>query len=288
VTAAPEAVRLDLDWAPATALVTFDRPRALNPIDAGALDGLARVLERLEADDAVRVVVLTGAGRAFVGGGDIAHMAALDPPAGERFVYRGQALLRRLERLPKVTVAAINGFALGGGLEIALACDLRVAAATARLGLPEVTVGLIPGWGGTQRLARLVGRGVAKDLVLTGRQVDAAEALALGAVNRVVPDSALLDTCRQLAATIAANSFVAVRQAKKAIDEGADLGLDQGLVVEAEAWLVNFCSADRVEGLRAFVEKRPPAYRGLTGTGPTRPQPGCGGPAPAAADPARP
>jgi enoyl-CoA hydratase len=195
-------------------------------------------------------------------------MAAIDPREGERFVYRGQALLRRLERLPKVTVAAINGFALGGGLEIALACDLRVAAESARLGLPEVTVGVIPGWGGTQRLARLVGRGVAKDLVLTGRRIDAAEALALGVVNRVVPDPALLDTCRELAATVAGNSFVAVRQAKKALDEGADLGLDQGLVVEAEAWLVNFCSADRVEGLRAFLEKRPPAYRGhLSGEG---------------------
>lgn len=262
MTVAPDAVRLELGWAPATALVTFDRPGALNAIDADALEGLARALDRLEADDTARVVVLTGAGRAFVGGGDIAHMAALGPHEGERFVYRGQALLRRLERLPKVTVAAINGFALGGGLEIALACDLRVAAESAHLGLPEVTVGVIPGWGGTQRLARLVGRGVAKDLVLTGRRVAAAEALALGVVNRVVPGAALLDACRELAATIAGNSFVAVRQAKKALDEGADLGLDQGLVVEAEAWLVNFCSTDRVEGLRAFLEKRPPAYRG--------------------------
>lgn len=255
-------VRLELDWAPATALVTFDRPEALNAVDGAVLEALERVLVRLEADETARVVVLTGAGRAFVGGGDIAYMASLDPDAGERFVYRGQALLRRLERLPKVTVAAINGFALGGGLEIALACDLRVAAASAELGLPEVTVGVIPGWGGTQRLARLGGRGVAKDLVLTGRRLGAAEALALGIVNRVVPDDGLLDACRELAARLTANSFLAIRQAKKAIDEGADLSLDQGLVVEAEAWLVNFCSADRVEGLRAFSEKRRPRYRG--------------------------
>lgn len=255
-------VRLDPGWAPSTALVTFDRSDALNAVDAVMLDELDRVLQLLERDDTVRVIVLTGAGRAFVGGGDIAHMAAIGPDEGERFVYRGQSLLRRLERLPSVTVAAINGFALGGGLEIALACDLRVAAESAELGLPEVTVGVIPGWGGTQRLARLVGRGVAKDLVLTGRRISATEALALGVVNRVVPAAAVLETCRDLAATIVRNSFLAVRQAKKAIDAGADLGLDQALVVEAEAWLVNFCSADRVEGLRAFIEKRPPAYRG--------------------------
>jgi enoyl-CoA hydratase len=256
------AITLEPGWAPATALMTFSRPEALNAVNAAVLDDFARALDGLEADGDLRVVVLTGAGRAFVGGGDIPHMAALAADAGERFVYRGQALLRRLERLPAVSIAAINGFALGGGLEIALACDLRVAAETAELGFPEVTVGLIPGWGGTQRLVRLVGRGIAKELILTGRRLQAAEARELGVVNRVVPAAALLDACRGLAAEIVRASPVAVRQAKKAIDEGADLGLDQGLVVEAEAWLVNFCSPDRVEGLRAFVDKRRPAYRG--------------------------
>jgi len=258
-------VRLDLDWAPSAALLTFDRPEALNAVNAAVLDDLERAVDTLAGTDAVRVVVLTGAGRAFVGGGDIAHMGALTPDEGERFVYRGQALLRRLERLRQVSIAAINGWALGGGLEIALACDLRIAAETAELGVPEVSVGLIPGWGGTQRLVRLLGRGVAKDLVFTGRRVPAAEALALGLVNRVVPADGLLEACRAMAAAIVSNSPIAVRQAKKAIDEGADLSLDQGLVVEAEAWLVNFCSADRVEGLRAFVEKRRPAWRGRHG-----------------------
>ena len=258
-------VRLDLDWAPSAALLTFDRPEALNAVNAAVLDDLERAVDRLAGTDAVRVVVLTGAGRAFVGGGDIAHMGALTPDEGERFVYRGQALLRRLERLRQVSIAAVNGWALGGGLEIALACDLRIAAETAELGVPEVSVGLIPGWGGTQRLVRLLGRGVAKDLVFTGRRVPAAEALALGLVNRVVPADGLLEACRAMAAAICRNSPIAVRQAKKAIDEGADLSLDQGLVVEAEAWLVNFCSADRVEGLRAFVEKRRPAWRGRHG-----------------------
>ena len=260
-----DTVRLTRDWAPGTALLTFDRPEALNAVNDTVLDDLEAALARLESDTEGRAVVLTGAGRAFVGGGDIAHMAALTPDEGERFVYRGQRLLRRLDRLPLVTIAAINGFAFGGGLEIALACDLRLAAESAELGLPEVSVGLIPGWGGTQRLVRLVGRGIAKDLVLTGRRLSAPEALALGLVNRVSPAAGLLDACREIAAAVGQNSFLAVRQAKKAIDEGADLSLDQGLVVEAEAWLVNFCSADRVEGLRAFVEKRRPAYRGHHG-----------------------
>ncbi len=260
-----ETVHLDLGWAPATALLTFDRPEALNSVNGAMLDDLERAVARLEADEGSRVVVLTGAGRAFVGGGDIAHMGALTPDEGERFVYRGQGLLRRLERLRQVSIAAVNGWALGGGLEIAVACDLRIAADTAELGVPEVSVGLIPGWGGTQRLVRLLGRGIAKDLVFTGRRVPAAEALALGLVNRVVPADGLLDACRALAAAICRNSPIAVRQAKKSIDEGADLSLDQGLVVEAEAWLVNFCSADRVEGLRAFVEKRRPAWRGRHG-----------------------
>ncbi|OGK78914.1 MAG: hypothetical protein A2X52_22085 [Candidatus Rokubacteria bacterium GWC2_70_16] len=258
-------VRLDLDWAPSAALLTFDRPEALNAVNGAVLDDLERAVDTLAGTDPVRVVVLTGAGRAFVGGGDIAHMGALTPDEGERFVYRGQALLRRLERLRQVSIAAVNGWALGGGLEIALACDLRIAAETAELGVPEVSVGLIPGWGGTQRLVRLLGRGIAKDLTFTGRRVPAAEALTLGLVNRVVPADGLLEACRAMAAAIVRNSPIAVRQAKKAIDEGADLSLDQGLVVEAEAWLVNFCSTDRVEGLRAFVEKRRPAWRGRHG-----------------------
>lgn len=256
-------VVLEPDGELRVARVTFDRPDALNAVNDEVLGDLETVVGRLEADAETAVVVLTGRGdRAFIAGGDIGHMARLTPSEGERWVYRGQRLLRRLERLPQVTIAAINGFALGGGLEVALACDLRVAAETARLGVPEVTVGLIPGWGGTQRLARLVGRGVAKDLVFTGRVVTAEEALRLGLVNRVAPGAALMEACRELARRLLANSLLAIRQAKKAIDDGSDLGLDQGLDFEAEAWLFNFCSPDRVEGLRAFVEKRRPVFRG--------------------------
>ncbi len=243
-------------------IVTFSRPEALNAVNEEVLTEFEELLAGLERDPEVRVVVLTGEGKAFVAGGDIAHMRGLTPAEGERFVYRGQRLLRRLERLPQVTIAAINGFALGGGLEIALACDLRLASAGARLGLPEVKVGLFPGWGGTQRLVRLAGRGIAKDLVFTGRTLGADEALTLGLVSRVVPDSELLETCHRLAEELLGNSMLAIRQAKKAIDEGAELGMDEGLALEAEAWLFNFCSSDRVEGLTAFVEKRRASFEG--------------------------
>lgn len=193
-----DSVLLTSRWAPGAELVTFNRPEVLNAVDARMLDDLEEVLATLEADVGVRVVILTGVGRAFVGGGDVAHMAALSPDEGERFV----------------------------------------------------------------------GRGIAKDLILTARRLSAAEALTLGIVNRVVPLKRLLPACQELAGALMRNSFLAIRQAKKAIDEGAELSLDQGLVVEAEAWLVNFCSADRVEGLRAFVEKRRPVYRGRHGTTP--------------------
>jgi enoyl-CoA hydratase len=255
-------VILEPDGEPRVARVTFDRPEALNAVNAEVLGDLEEVVARLEADGEIAVVIVTGRGdRAFVAGGDIDYMAGLGPVEGERWVYRGQRVLRRLERLSQVTVAALNGFALGGGLEIALACDLRVAADTAVLGVPEVTVGLIPGWGGTQRLARLLGPGLAKDLVFTGRRVSAAEALAIGLVSRVVPAPDLVGACRELARGLLANSLLAIRQAKKAIDGGSDAGLDQGLDLEAQAWLFNFCSPDRVEGLRAFAEKRRPVYR---------------------------
>jgi enoyl-CoA hydratase len=257
-----ETVHLDLAWAPATALLTFDRPGALNSVNGAMLDDFERAVARLEADEGSRVVVLTGAGRAFVGGGDIAHMGALTPDEGERFVYRGQGLLRRLERLRQISIAAVNGWALGGGLEIAVACDLRIAADTAELGVPEVSVGLIPGWGGTQRLVRLLGRGIAKDLVFTGRRVPAAEALALGLVNRVAPAEALLDTCRQVAAAICKNSPIAVRQAKKAIAWGAETDLETAMILSIEAYNNTVSTEDRLEGVRAFNERRPPNFQG--------------------------
>ena len=254
-------VQLDTRGGEPVVVLTVDRPATLNAIDAEVLADLEAAVATLEASPAVRVVILTGRGRAFVAGGDIAHMARLSVSGGERWVRRGQAALRRLERLPQVSIAAVNGYALGGGLELALACDLRVAADTAQLGLPEVRVGLIPGWGGTQRLLRLVGPSRARDLIFTGRAVTAEEALRLGVVSRVVAPEGLLAACHALAWEICGASPSAVRAAKRALVEGADLSLDAALTEEASAWLENFGSWNRTEGLTAFVERRPPAWR---------------------------
>jgi enoyl-CoA hydratase/carnithine racemase len=181
---------------------------------------------------------------------------------GEKFVYRGQRVLSQIENCSKVVIAAINGYALGGGMELAMACDIRIASEKAKLGLPETCIGLYPGWGGTQRLVRLVGKGIAKELVFTGCHLSAEEAKELGIVNKVVKHENLMNHCYQLAEKILANSPIAVMQAKKAINQGSEISLDQGLVLEAEAWLVNFSTEDRVEGLTAFLEKRKPQYRG--------------------------
>jgi len=254
-------IQRDLRSAEGVALLTVDRPATLNAIDADVLADLDAAVTTLQSSPAVRVVVLTGRGRAFVAGGDIAHMARLPVAEGERWVTWGQAVLRRLAELPQVSLAALNGYTLGGGLELALACDLRVAAETAQLGLPEVRVGLIPGWGGTQRLLRLVGPSRARELILTGRAVTAEEALRLGVVSRVVPADRLLDACHELAREICGASPTAVRAAKRALVAGADLPMDAALREEAAAWLQNFATPNRTEGLTAFVERRPPVWR---------------------------
>lgn len=243
------------------ALLTIDRPERLNAFDSGMVTEMREVLARLDGDDSVRAIVLTGAGeKAFIAGGDVAEMRDLELADADRFVYAGQELTRQLERMGQPTIAAVNGYALGGGTEIALACDIRVASERAVFGLPEVTLGILPGWGGTQRAVRLLGRGLACELVLTGRRVSADEALRIGLVNRVVPAAELLPAAREIAATIAKNSPIAVRQAKKAIHRGADAALEQGLTIEAEAWLHLIGHPDRREGLSALLEKRPPRW----------------------------
>jgi enoyl-CoA hydratase/carnithine racemase len=248
---------------PQVAQVTIARPEQLNAIDRAVLDELRQLVDELEQDHELMVVILTGAGeKAFVAGGDVAYMAAMSMPEARRFVYAGQEVLLRLERSTKVSIAAINGYALGGGLELALACDIRLAAEGAQLGLPETSLGLLPGWGGTQRLARLLGPGLAKELIFTGRRVGAEEALQIGLVNRVIPRERLLSEAHELARSIARNSPIAVQQAKRAINQGLQTSLDQGLVIEAEAWLVLFGTHDRQEGTRAFVEKRPAHFTG--------------------------
>ena len=250
-----------IDAASGVGTLTVNRPERLNALDSAALGELAAGFEALDADPGVRVVVLTGAGeRAFIAGADVREVHDLSLEAAPAYVAAGQALTLRMERMTKPVIAAVNGLALGGGLELALAADIRVAADTAELGFPEVRLGMLPAWGGTQRAVRLLGRGLALELVLTGRRVDAAEALRIGLVNRVVPAAQLGGTVAELARTIAANSPAAVRQARLAILRGADVSLEEGLAIEAEAALALLAHGDRLEGLTALLEKRAPRW----------------------------
>ena len=245
------------------AIIKLNRPEVLNAINQQLFSELEYIVKVVEEDQEIRAIILTGMGdKAFVAGGDIAMMKEMTLMEGEKFVYAGQAFLNRLENSRKIVIAALNGFTLGGGLEIALACDLRIAAEHVQLGLPEVTVGVYPGWGGTQRLARLVGVGIAKQLVFTGDRIPASEAKQLGIVNKVVPKDQLMEESLALAERILKNSPIAVMQAKKAINHGVDLALEKALTLEAEAWLVNFATEDRVEGLRAFLDREKPNYKG--------------------------
>ncbi|ALS23076.1 MULTISPECIES: enoyl-CoA hydratase/isomerase family protein [Paenibacillus] len=254
---------LRLENSSGLATIVLDRPETLNAINDAVLDELDQAFTMLERDDQTRVVMITGGGdKAFVAGGDIAAMRQMSVLEGEKFVYRGQEVLKKIEDSRKVVIAALNGYTLGGGLELALACDIRIASEKAKLGLPEVCIGLYPGWGGTQRLVRLAGKGIAKTLVFTGERISAEEARELGIVNKVVKHEELMTYCRTLAQKIMENSPIAVMQAKKAINQGSEISLDQALVLEAEAWLVNFSTEDRVEGLTSFLEKRKPHYQG--------------------------
>jgi enoyl-CoA hydratase len=243
----------------AIAIVTVDRPEALNALDQPTLTELRDRLAELAANADVRVVVLTGAGdRAFIAGADIKAMAKMDVAQAQAWGALGHETASLLEDMPKPTIAAVNGFALGGGCELALACDIRYASQNARLGQPEVTIGIIPGWGGTQRLPRVVGIGAAKELILSGRLVDAEEALRIGLVNAVFPPEELVENAMELARTLAAKSplVLAAIKATTARTFHGDLG------AEAEAFATLFGSEDQSEGMRAFIEKREPRFTG--------------------------
>ena len=248
------SVRVDRE--DAVAVVTIDRQEALNALDVETLTELRDRLRELDADDAVRALVLTGAGeKAFVAGADIKYMSGLDPAAAKEWGALGHEAARLLEEMPKPTIAAINGFALGGGCELALGCDVRYAAGNARLGQPEIDLGIVPGWGGTQRLARVCGLGAAKDLILTGRTVDAEEALRIGLVDAIADP--VLERALETARALAAKSPVALRVAKRL------LNLSPGaLEREAEEFGELFASEDAKEGLAAFAEKRAPRFTG--------------------------
>jgi enoyl-CoA hydratase len=257
-----EYIRFEVDEQ-GVALLTVNRPEKLNALSGAVIVELREAFERIHSDAAIRAAILTGAGeKAFVAGADINELAALSAVDLRAYSLRGQAALRLLETCGKPSVAAINGFALGGGLELAMACTVRFASENARLGQPEVKLGIIPGYGGTQRLPRLVGRGRALEILLSGEPITAAEAYRIGLVNAVTAQSELLEYSRSWLAKVLANGPVAVALAMEAVDAGLDGGVDAGLRLEATAFGVSAATEDRREGTRAFLEKRRPAFAG--------------------------
>lgn len=254
--------RLTIRRAGPVATVVIDRPQMMNALDAEALDALAAAFAAFESDKTLRVVILTGAGdRAFVAGADIRAMVGLDPAAARALAARGQDVADRIDSLPVPVIAAVNGFALGGGCELALACDFIYAARNAKLGLPEVGLGVIPGFGGTQRLPRRVGTARAAELIFSGRVIDADEALRIGLVNAVVDGPELLPRVEAVAAEIGARGPLAVAAAKRAMREGMVRPFTAALEREQEIFASLFATADQEEGMRAFIEKRPPAWK---------------------------
>ena len=244
------------------ATITVDRPEALNALSVEMLDALDEAFKTLGQDPFLRAVIVTGAGKAFVAGGDIKVMAGLDPDQARAFALHGQRVFDLIAAFPRPVIAAINGFALGGGCELALACDFRIASATARVGQPEVGLGVIPGFGGTQRLTRLLGRSAAKYLLFTGEIVGAERALHLGLFDEVVAPENLMNRCLEIAKTIAAKAPIAVSLCKQAVDLGSETTLASGLNYEADLFAQTFATADRKEGMEAFIEKRNARFLG--------------------------
>ncbi|HAM32740.1 MAG TPA: crotonase [Deltaproteobacteria bacterium] len=245
------------------ATVTFNRPKSLNALNPPTVRELGTAMEEISSREDVGVVLLTGSGeKAFIAGADISEMKAFTTMQALDFALLGQGVLSFIERMPQPVIGAINGFALGGGCEVAMACDLLVASDTARFGQPEVNLGIIPGYGGTQRLPRLVGRNLAKELVLTGEMISAQRAYEIGLVNKVVPAAELMNAAREIAKKILSRGPVAVRTAKMAMNRGLDLDLGNACALEASLFAAGFSTADRQEGIAAFLEKRKPAFTG--------------------------
>jgi enoyl-CoA hydratase len=250
-----------LDLTDGIGTLSINRPKALNALNRETLQELQLAFQELENSPEVKVIVLTGAGdRAFVAGADILEMKDMNGLEAVRFSEFGHETLSQIEKLRKVVIAAVNGFALGGGMEIALACDFVFASETAKFGLTEVTLGVFPGWGGTQRLPRLIGKGKAKELILTGTMISAREAKELGIINRVFPAESLMGETHTVAGKIASNGPIAVQLAKKTIDTGYDVALQEGCHIEAVSFGSCFATKDQKEGMTAFVEKRKPKF----------------------------
>ena len=237
-------------------LITICRPKALNALNSAVLGELDEVLDAVDLDE-IRALILTGSGeKSFVAGADIAEMSSLTKAEGEAFGKKGNDVFRKLEKFPIPVIAAVNGFALGGGCEIAMSCDIRICSENAMFGQPEVGLGITPGFGGTQRLARLVGAGMAKEMIYAARNISAEEAYRIGLVNKVYPQEELMSAARKLATSIARNAPIAVRNSKKAIDEGLQTDIDQAIVIEEKLFGDCFGTADQKEGMSAFLERR--------------------------------
>ncbi len=251
-----------LEKDPPIAIVVLNRPKVLNALNAETLDELECAFYEIKGDNEIRAVVLTGAGdKAFIAGADINLLSTLGPAEGAEFASRGQRVLDQIENLGKPVIAAINGFALGGGCEISMACHIRLASSNARLGQPEINLGVIPGFGGTQRLARLIGEGRCMELVLTGDQIDAQQAMAMGLVNRVIDPEKLLDEAKSMARKIASKSAPIVGYCMQAVHRGLAGSLAQGLNLEANLFGLCCATADKAEGTTAFLEKRKPDFQ---------------------------
>ncbi len=253
---------LTFDVADRIATITVNRPDKLNALNDALMDELRRAIAEARRRADVGAVLLTGAGRAFVAGADITELVDQTAIEGKARAQRGQLVFRRFETSPKPTLAAVNGFALGGGCELAMACHMRIASESAKFGQPEVKLGIVPGYGGSQRLPRIVGKGRALQLLLTGEVIDAAEAYRIGLVNRVVPAAELLASARALLATILCQGQLAVAHCIEAVERGLDMGLEDGVALEASYFGLLSATSDKHEGMRAFLEKRPAKFIG--------------------------
>ena len=243
--------------------ITVNRPKVLNALNMATMEELRAAFHDIKNDAAVRVVIFTGAGeKAFIAGADIGELAKQDAVSGKEYTHRGQNVLNLIENLGKPVIACINGFALGGGCEIAMACTMRLASEQAKLGQPEVKLGIIPGYGGTQRLPRLVGKGNAMQMVLGGEMITAQEAHRIGLVNEVVPPAELIPRAEAIAAKIIANAPLAVQYAMEAVHKGMEMTLNEGLYLEALLFAIACSTADKAEGTKAFLEKRAPEFKG--------------------------
>lgn len=243
-------------------VITIHRPNELNALNGALLSELDCAFAEASADDSTLAVILTGEGKSFVAGADIAEMAAMGPAEGKSFGVLGSEVFRRIELMDKAVIAAVNGYALGGGCELALACDIRIGSEKAKIGQPETGLGITPGFSGTQRLARIVGEGRAKELIFTAQVIDAREAFRIGLFNKVVPAEELMSEAMKMARTIASKAPLAVRYSKEAINRGLQTDIDSGIAIENNLFGLCFASRDQKEGMEAFLEKRSPVFAG--------------------------